>query len=772
MQCHEWGKPIMFSQNFRQLLLCGTGILACLAPLGFAEVIVAQARIVVSDDAPPAVRHAAAELQYFLSEMSGASLAIVSDSAPPSENELVVGPGARLTQFSAGIDRAALGEEGYVLRGNGSRLFIVGGEPRGTLYGVYGLLEDHLGCRWFIPEVSHLPHSPDLRIPTLDESVIPALEYREVYLKDCFDGDWAARNRLNGHAAELDERHGGKIIYEGFVHTFLDLVPPEQYFDAHPEYFSLVNGKRQRDRAQLCCTNEDVIRVVTEEVMRRMRARPEARVFSVSTNDWWGHCECDACMALADAEESLMAPVLLLVNRVANAVADVFPEKRIDTIAYQWTRKPPKTLRPAENVIIRLCSIECCFAHPFDQCDSPQNQAFVEDVVGWSKIAKHLWVWDYMTSFDHFLLPFPNLRVRDDNIRFLAAHNVTGIFEQDNSASLNGELSALGGYMTAKFLWNPGYDQETAMGEFLDAVYGPAAGPIRAYIDLLHNKVEAENIHIGIREGPEAAYLTEELLARADALWDEAERAVAGQSVHTPQDRRDHVHCARLSVDYAILERARGQGASLFLAEGDHVRIDPVFERRARRFLDSAEACGVTQLAEINGAFAAYKPQLESLLAVAGSTPLPAAEGLSVDSGLRYSVFEGSWYQLPDFDLLSPVAEGVTTEVSIEVTDRRDLFGIRFTGFLRVPTTGVYFFHLKSNDGSRLYLDRSLLIDNDGLHGPIPRTAATRLAAGLHEIQIDYFESAGSEGIELALEGPDRPKQVVRGEELWHVREG
>ena len=80
---------------------------------------------------------------------------------------------------------------------------------------------------------------------------------------------------MNSSAARLEAQHGGKVTYHGFVHTFEMLVPPDTYFDEHPEYFSLVNGRRIKERSQLCCTNEALIALVTEEVRRRMAAHPE-----------------------------------------------------------------------------------------------------------------------------------------------------------------------------------------------------------------------------------------------------------------------------------------------------------------------------------------------------------------------------------------------------------------------------------------------------------------------------------------------------------------
>ena len=490
----------------------------------------------------------------FLTQISGAKLNIVSDKTPPADKEIVLGDNARLRSLGVAIDFRSLGEEGYVIRTEGNRLVIAGGSLRGNLYGVYGLLEDHLGCRWFAPGVSRIPKRARLVLGPIDEKKVPVLEYREPYTADCFDGDWCARNRVNSSAARLEAKHGGKVRFADgfFVHTFARLVPPEKYFAKHPEYFSLVGGKRRDGYAQLCCTNEDVIRICTQGILEAMRAQPDAYVFSVSQNDTDLHCQCDTCQALAKTEGSQMAPVLALVNRVADAVQKEFPGRAIETLAYQWTRHPPKTLRPRPNVIVRLCSIECCFSHPLAACDSPANRAFCADLGGWSQVSQRLWVWDYVTDFSHYLLPFPNQRVLRPNIRLFAANHVKGIFEEGAGDTAFSEMASLGGYLMAKFLWNPDYDQNRAIDEFLEGYYGKAAPPIRQYLDLLDDYAEKKGIHVGCFVPPQSPHLTDDLLAEADKLWEQAERRVAGDA-----ELLHRVKTSRLTVDYAICERAR-----------------------------------------------------------------------------------------------------------------------------------------------------------------------------------------------------------------------
>lgn len=357
-----------------------------LASQGTTDVVIVTPR-----EPSASVARAARELQTFLSQITGAEFPCVTEEAPPAGHEIVLGAPERMRRLGVEVDMERLGPEGYVLRTVDGHLVIAGSDVRGVLYGVYGLLQDHLGCRWFTPEVSRIPEQATLELSVLNETVIPPLEYRWPAVRDCYDGDWCARNRVNV-GPELTDAHGGSVKFCGWAHTFGELVPVEKYFDEHPEYFALIDGRRLRHRTQLCSTNENVVRLVIDGIRKRMRSTPDATYFSVSQNDWGNYCQCPHCQEVANREESQMGPVLQLVNRVADAVVDEFPDKRVTTLAYQWSRKPPKTLRPRSNVTIRLCSIECCFAHPFPDCDDPANARFCEDIRGWSAICDNLWI--------------------------------------------------------------------------------------------------------------------------------------------------------------------------------------------------------------------------------------------------------------------------------------------------------------------------------------------------------------------------------------------
>lgn len=719
-------------------------------------------RIYHGPDAAPSTAHAARELQHFLREMTGVELPIDSDSHIPLPGALCIADRAVPRSWP---DPAALGEEGYILRAGTGSFQILGGMPRGVLYGVYGLLQDHFDCRWFTPEVSRIPRVDRLRFPRLGETVVPMLAYREPFVMEMLDPDWAARNRVNGQFMNLDADRGGKITYEGFVHTFESLVPPEQYFDAHPEYFSLVDGERLRHRSQLCATNPDVARVVTEELRRRLRENPEAGVVSVSQNDWHNYCQCGPCTTLADAEGTQAAPILFLVNAVARNLRDEFPDVLVDTLAYQYSRKPPRTMRPESNVIVRLCSIECCFNHPFNTCASLRNKEFVADLKGWAKVCDRVWVWDYVTSFSHYLMPFPNLHVRGPNIRFLADHNVRGVFAQDVYNTLDGELSALSGYLNAQLLWNPRANPREIIEEFVTGVYGPSAPAVRQYLAALEKLAGDAGVHSEIWDGPDAPYMTDAFLARADGLWNSAEDLVRGDGALLQRVRTD-----RMAVDYAMLERARFLGLGALEKDPGApwgLRMPEALAGRIARFFEAAEASDLIQIREHGDTVAEYRAGWERWIAAPESPARPAVTPPPLKPGLRYEFFEGRWIALPDFGALTPVESGVAATVNLEVSPADISYALRFTGYFEAPATGLYCFTLVSNDGSRLWIGDERIIDHDVRHMAVPRGNPVALDAGFHPITIEYFQSAGRKHLEFFVEGPGLPRLRPGAGRLW-----
>lgn len=425
----------------------------------------ARPSVIVKPAAASAAQdYAAQELQTFVKEMTGVTLPLVSDAEALPERAILLGHTRHTASvLGAPVEMAPLGAEGFRLVTRAPHLLIIGSPQRGTLYGVYELLERFGGCRWYASWFSVIPTLDALRVPAIDEQQIPAFAMREPFWYDMFQGDLAARNKANGNSMELQAQHGGKgdrFGAELFVHTFNRLCPPNEFFDAHPEYFSEINGKRLKEYSQLCLTNPEVLKIVTERLLALIRQDPTAKLFSVSQNDWYNYCTCPQCKAIDEAEGSPAGTMITFVNQVAEAVEKEFPEVWIETLAYQYTRTLPRNVRPRHNVVPRLCTIECDFAQPLDISPYEQNSRFVSDIQGWSAISQTLYIWDYVTNFRGYITPFPNLKALQGNVQFFHKNKVAGVFEQGAYQGRHGDLAELKAWLLAKWLWNPELPRE------------------------------------------------------------------------------------------------------------------------------------------------------------------------------------------------------------------------------------------------------------------------------------------------------------------------
>ncbi len=557
-------------------------------------------RIVVSKSASPSELHGAEELRTFLEEICAALLPITTDEEPLGEHEIILGVNTHLEEAGIDVDTQGLGDEGFVIQTHSPHLVIVGGRKRGTMYGVYAFLEEYLGCRWFTSSVSRIPHLSRLAIGPIDDRQVPVLEYRDVFFLDARDPDWAARNRVNG-TWTLPDDYGGKVEFYPFGHSFWRLIPPDRYFESHPEWFSLVDGERtlkgRYKRTQLCLTNEEMIQQAIRTVKQWIRENPQAKIFSVSQNDGpGGWCECERCAALEEREGGAhSAPIIYFVNRIADAIADEYPDVLIDTFAYSYSRKAPNSLKPRPNVVIRLTTGACC-SHEIEDEKCPENASLRAAIADWFRLTDRIYVWDYIVNFRQYLMPFPNLHTIGPNIRFLVRNGVRGLFEQGSGDVLASDMAPLKAYLTAKLLWDPDYDEERAVDEFLAGYYGDAAGMMREYLDMLRAEVKGQDyhsLHVKPFEPSRCPpYLTSQVMARATSLLERAERQVADDG-----ELLLRVRTARLSIDYVKLAMAARVMATVD-AEESGLSVEDWYRSAMERFFSTAEEAGIAHWRE------------------------------------------------------------------------------------------------------------------------------------------------------------------------------
>lgn len=601
------------------------GTLACVLLLGWTESTTAEPPrgvdlaaldgwdIVVAADASPSVEYAAGELRSFLEEAFGPKLPVVRAADRPTRH-IFVGESAAMRASPVGFDGSGFGPEDLRIVIRDDLIAIVGGAPRGTLYGVYTFLEDYLGVRFLTVDHTHVPPIGDWKVVgPVDRFYHPPLGMRWSYYGEINRRPvFAARRRVN--TVTRDPKLGGVSGTTNINHSFLRHIPSQKYGKEHPEYYCLVGGKRLANVAndgygnEPCLTNPDVLRIVTRSVLAEIAGHPEQENVSVSQNDNDKYCRCESCAAIDRREGTPMGSLLTFVNAVADEVAKHHPDVKVGTLSYWYTRKPPRTLRPRPNVQIQLCSIECCLIHPIDDPGCPKNVAFCRDLREWGAICDQISIWNYNTDFTDYLLPCPNLRTIERNVRFFVSNHARHIFMQAAGNAWGTELSELRNYMISGLIWDPNRSGEELMDEFLRLHYGRAAPPIRRYIDLIHDTAEASGAHRNCFSPTAAGYgIGPEVAPKALALFEEAVALAESDEVRARVEKAS-VCALRLALEPVWRAKDLGRVEPEVLAA-----MRPI----ARRFLTLCDRFGIDRHRE-HAPLSSVRQHLERIAGPAG----------------------------------------------------------------------------------------------------------------------------------------------------------
>ena len=197
----------------------------------------------------------------------------------------------------------------------------------------------------------------------------------------------------------------------------------------------------------------------------------------------------------------------------------------------------------------------------------------------------------------------------------------------------------------------------------------------------------------------------------------------------------------KLVVDNDGLHGMREQEGTVTLTEGMHAIAVSYFEQSGKEQLQ------VSWKNTAHGVTTAQAIPAEVLFSREGEVVSAPETG---DNGLNYAYYEGHWSVLPAFAGETAVKTGSVTNFDLSVRDQDSDFGVVFTGYIKVPATGDYTFVLGSDDGSRLYLDEKLVVDNDGLHGMREQEGTVTLTEGMHAIAVSYFEQSGKEQLQVS----------------------
>ena len=591
----------------------------------------AAASIVVSAEASSLERRAAEELGEYVRRISGAELA-VGPAAAADTYPVFVGEAARARLGD--FDWPSLGDEGFLLRSTPAGLYVAGAKPPGTVYGVYTLLE-RFGVRWFQPgDIGEVvPRKADLRVGTLDEQQRPSFAYRWIE-----DGDWALRNKMN-IAVEVAGKPVGPQWKWGY-HTHFYLIPPEEYFEEHPDWFALVRGKRQRPKDkhnqshQLCTSNPGLIEQMAENVIRFFDENPDIDILSLAPQDGGGFCECDACREFDEdrpEDEAWHARysnrLAIFNNEVARRVGKRHPDEIIKVGAYAMYVRAPMdpAYRPEPNLAVQVCHTYSCNNHPIDSDCRRQEHYFRKELDRWAEIADHLFVYEYYRKGMWGELPYDQVHVIRHDMPYYARIGVEGFYTQP--ARDRWTACGLNHYIAAKLAWDTNLDVERLLEDFYDAFYGEASAAMHRYYDgVMGAFVDYDDcISPYGYKWPTFAVpeiFTPGVVARLDKALTDAE-GIAGRDIVRERIRpiRARLEYLKRVLDYLKAVRAPFEGvdlddkAALDAAHREAQEIGAPLSRKIKAF---CKANGVKSFTRIDSAH----ESLRFLVVLPGQEPL------------------------------------------------------------------------------------------------------------------------------------------------------
>ena len=517
---------------------------------------------------------------------------IVIESTQKLQNSIILGESNYSKKNKISSD--SLKDDGFIIKRIKNNIVLLGSGDNGLNNGIYTLLEN-LGYRLYTSE-DPVIRPLEIDIHTIpDQRFIPKIKYRTTSYYDAKSLDYSAWHKLSSRDS-----------WGLFVHTFETLISPEKYGMSHPEYFSLIDGKRN-PVTQLCLSNEDVYSILIEELDKKISQNPDAKYWSVSQNDNDKYCRCENCTKINEEYGGVPSGSIAWFT---NKVAKQFPDKIISTLAYWYSRKAPKNIIMEPNVNIMLCNIESTREKPVFETDPD----FTKDLQDWGKISTDILIWDYNIQFANPMSPFPNLHTIGPNIRFYIQNNVKALFMQ--ATSNKGEFCHLRAYLLSKLMWDPLANDKKILDDFIDGYYGLAAPFIKDYIEIMKSELLSSGFRLNIFGDPRDAinsFLSDDLRERYKELFDQAESAVSTSLVHLERVRE-----ARLPLDFAEIQiscQKPLENSNSFYQYNDQGRVSVVPEKKAllQQFLVRSKNAGINRIGERAISLEEYKMSFDRI---------------------------------------------------------------------------------------------------------------------------------------------------------------
>ena len=444
---------------------------------------------------------AAQDLTNALTKVTGGAVPLYFEKDAPQTPGPVIYLGPVKAAALAGIDGSGLMAGEWRIKCDGKRTFICARTTMGAAYGVTDFLAKYANYH-FVTIEGDDPYvvDPSASVPVVDirkkhavyarHFSVTTYMHSKPWLAGIKDMLPAYMRRTGCHVTpEIEGWVRPSLACGRHCHTFFRHLSPKDYFEKHPEYFSMDDTGKRVPR-MLCFTNPDVERIVTERMLsfiaKDRTENPEnpPTLYDFSQEDNCEFlCRCPECKKLIAKYGGDSGLLLWFVNDLARSVRAKYPDVTIRTFAYVSTETIPVGIKPEPNIMFWLCDL-------YSKCDHelplshPLNARYHKLFKDWSEFAPKLEIWDYMLSDETF--PEVSVDAIASDTRYFRDLGINRIYHQN---PFGGQpLWELDMYVCSKFFRDPDTDLEKAVDEYC-AVYGKGARQMRAAIDFLRDVI-------------------------------------------------------------------------------------------------------------------------------------------------------------------------------------------------------------------------------------------------------------------------------------------
>jgi hypothetical protein len=451
----------------------------------------------------PVEKHAAELLQEAFSKACGVKPGINSSEKVSGFVEIRLGLSGN---FKTPVGESS--EQAYAIRREGNAIELVGNSPSAVLWAVSDFCERILNVsRPTLGDLRHRgPIQSTLEVNDLNIVELPDFDVRGWIIASCEDGpmynqhivDFMGSNRQNMIKSILfhypvvrDRLQQFGIAGDTNTHSFY-LEIPDTYYAAHPEYFPLLGGKRTKiydgnnggNGPNMCVSNDEVAQIIIGMARDAFRKYPELRIFPVASNDSGIWCQCEKCRAWDGPQagkECYSNRLIRLVNKVANAIAKEFPDRKIGTLAYSNWIEPP-TIEVAPNVIVSFCPGMRNYARKLTDPNDATNRKVLANLKGWLDKACYVYFYEYYETESLQYCPSPIAKVLVEEYADLKKLGLKGIESEIiyGKWNLTGRLA----YIASRSMWDTNLTYDQILEDYCNKMYGPAAQAMTSYHSL------------------------------------------------------------------------------------------------------------------------------------------------------------------------------------------------------------------------------------------------------------------------------------------------